>query len=452
MGLFSLGLKLMNKKILFDTGRKFETVLNNAEELGIDLSDVEDVFLSHNHGDHTGGLLTLRQRLKKQNSNAISRIHVGAGIFAQRIALKKEMYLLAKGADSVSQLKPALDLMLEKLNDTHGRVFHNNQYLSYYSGEKKEHRKNIDWDVYTEIQSVQVYEFKAAILEDSIGYVRIVGLPMGDNQKMSTDIQNAVCDLVEKGAKEWIIDLRYNGGGNMFPMVEGLTSIIGDGIVGGTKGVTKEESSVWQIKKGDFFYDEQNVAIENTCPISEMQNVAVLTSVYTASSGEALALVITKDRTNNIYDEYVDVDEVVAFEPKAEMENDNGINKAIEWLKELNYEESERNVEQLDQLMDGEKLFLDPDLTLSKTSERLGISTKLLSQAINQVHKKNYSQYIANYRVEEAKRLLKSKEYANYKISAIAYDSGFNSISSFNTTFKKQTQITAIEYRQSLKP
>jgi C-terminal processing protease CtpA/Prc len=287
-------------------------------------------------------------------------------------ALKKEMYLLAKGADSVSQLKPALDLMLEKLNDTHGRVFHNNQYLSYYSGEKKEHRKNIDWDVYTEIQSVQVYEFKAAILEDSIGYVRIVGLPMGDNQKMSTDIQNTVCDLVEKGAKEWIIDLRYNGGGNMFPMVEGLTSIIGDGIVGGTKGVTKEESSVWQIKKGDFFYDEQNVAIENTCPISEMQNVAVLTSVYTASSGEALAVILKnrpktkffgsktngkvtatdwkqidsltamsisvsyyKDRTNNVYDEYVDVDEVVAFEPKAEMENDNGINKAIEWLKEL---------------------------------------------------------------------------------------------------------------------
>lgn len=53
------------KKILFDTGRKPETVLKNAEELGIDLSDVEEVFLSHNHGDHTGGLLTLRAALKK---------------------------------------------------------------------------------------------------------------------------------------------------------------------------------------------------------------------------------------------------------------------------------------------------------------------------------------------------------------------------------------------------
>ncbi len=286
-------------------------------------------------------------------------------------ALKKEMYVLAKNADSVSHLKPALDLMLKELNDTHGRVFHNNQYLSYYSGEKKEHRKNIDWDVYTEIQSTQVYEFKATNIQDSIGYVRLVGLPMGDNQKMSADIQNAVCKVIENGAKKWIIDLRFNGGGNMFPMVEGITNIIGEGIVGGTKGVTENESSVWQIKEGDFFYDEQNVAIENKCPIPEIQKVAVLTSVYTASSGEALAVILKnrpktrffgnktmgmvtatdynqidsltammisvsyyKDRESNLYNKFVDVDEIVEFEPKAETSKDIGISRAIEWLNE----------------------------------------------------------------------------------------------------------------------
>ena len=116
----------------------------------------------------------------------------------------------------------------------------------------------------------------------------------------------------------------------------------------------------------------------------------------------------------------------------------------------LSYAASVSIVDQLDALMVTEKLFLDPDLTLAKTSSRLEISSKLVSQAINQVQGKNYSQYIANFRVEEAKRLLQSTEYANYKISAIAYDSGFNSISSFNTTFKKITHSTAIAYRQSL--
>ena len=125
------------------------------------------------------------------------------------------------------------------------------------------------------------------------------------------------------------------------------------------------------------------------------------------------------------------------------------INKEKYSNSTLSYTESAHHVDLLDALMINEKLFLDPELTLTKTSNRLGISTKQLSQAINQVYKKNYSQYIADFRVDEAKRLLHLPEYANYKISAIAYDSGFNSISSFNTTFKKLTKVTAIEYRQS---
>ena len=88
---YSALVEVDGKKILFDTGRKPETVLENAEELGIDLSEVEDIFLSHNHGDHTGGLVTLRERLKKQNPNAISKIHVGEGIFSQRINFRNRM-------------------------------------------------------------------------------------------------------------------------------------------------------------------------------------------------------------------------------------------------------------------------------------------------------------------------------------------------------------------------
>ncbi len=73
------------RQLLFDTGQRPETVLKNAEELGFDLHEVEDVFLSHNHGDHTGGLLSLREKLKVLNPKAMSRVHVGKGIFAQRI-------------------------------------------------------------------------------------------------------------------------------------------------------------------------------------------------------------------------------------------------------------------------------------------------------------------------------------------------------------------------------
>jgi 7,8-dihydropterin-6-yl-methyl-4-(beta-D-ribofuranosyl)aminobenzene 5'-phosphate synthase len=72
-------------RILFDTGAYHDTVLRNCRELKIDLSDVPDVILTHSHGDHTGGLLTLRSEYAKANSGALARAHVASGIFLTRV-------------------------------------------------------------------------------------------------------------------------------------------------------------------------------------------------------------------------------------------------------------------------------------------------------------------------------------------------------------------------------
>ena len=72
------------QRILFDTGRFEDTVGRNAEALGIELGDVEQVILSHNHGDHTGGLLYLREQLRGDHPAALSRTHVGQGLFLPR--------------------------------------------------------------------------------------------------------------------------------------------------------------------------------------------------------------------------------------------------------------------------------------------------------------------------------------------------------------------------------
>ncbi len=65
---FSALVEVHGRRILFDTGARPDTVLQNARELKIDLSDVTDVILSHHHGDHVGGLLTLRRELMKKNA------------------------------------------------------------------------------------------------------------------------------------------------------------------------------------------------------------------------------------------------------------------------------------------------------------------------------------------------------------------------------------------------
>ena len=81
---FSALVETDGRRILFDTGARPETVLQNARELKIDLSGVIDVILSHHHGDHVGGLVTLRRELAKGNPDALKRAYVGAGIFLSR--------------------------------------------------------------------------------------------------------------------------------------------------------------------------------------------------------------------------------------------------------------------------------------------------------------------------------------------------------------------------------
>ncbi len=105
----------------------------------------------------------------------------------------------------------------------------------------------------------------------------------------------------------------------------------------------------------------------------------------------------------------------------------------------------------LKRLMNTENLYLDPDLSLEKLSNKMGITSKRLSQVINQSEQINYSTFITRYRVLEAKKRLVAYEYRHLKISAIAYDSGFNSVSSFNAAFKRITATTAVEYRNASK-
>lgn len=81
---FSAVVEANGRRLLFDTGAAPETVLRNAEALGIDLSSITDVVLSHFHWDHTGGLVTLRRELSKKNPAALSRAHVGRGFFWPR--------------------------------------------------------------------------------------------------------------------------------------------------------------------------------------------------------------------------------------------------------------------------------------------------------------------------------------------------------------------------------
>lgn len=113
-------------------------------------------------------------------------------------------------------------------------------------------------------------------------------------------------------------------------------------------------------------------------------------------------------------------------------------------------EELQQCCNMVGQYMIKEKPYLDSDLTLPKLAEGLNVSTHHLSQVINEVHDKNFFNFINKYRVEEVKRKIQDPKFKNYTLLGIAYESGFNSKSAFNRAFRNFTGTTPSKYRDSL--
>jgi len=97
-----------------------------------------------------------------------------------------------------------------------------------------------------------------------------------------------------------------------------------------------------------------------------------------------------------------------------------------------------------------EKPYLNRELSIYDLSDQLKISRHILSEVINEHMGKNFYSLINEYRVKEVKERLKSDDSRQLTILAIAYDSGFNSKSSFNTIFKEKTGQTPSEYLAGL--
>ena len=92
--------------------------------------------------------------------------------------------------------------------------------------------------------------------------------------------------------------------------------------------------------------------------------------------------------------------------------------------------------------------FLDPSLTIYDLSKQLNFPTREMSLLINHDLNQHFFDFVNGFRIRKAMEMLSDIDKKDHTILEILYDVGFNSKSSFNTAFKKYTQLTPTEYRK----
>ena len=114
----------------------------------------------------------------------------------------------------------------------------------------------------------------------------------------------------------------------------------------------------------------------------------------------------------------------------------------------LKDEQAKVYLEKLIGFMEEKKPYLDRDLNIQDLSEMTGIQRHHITQVLNEKHGKNFFTFINEYRVKDVISRFGNPENDKFTILAIAYDSGFNSKTTFNSIFKNQTGMTPSQYRE----
>jgi len=116
----------------------------------------------------------------------------------------------------------------------------------------------------------------------------------------------------------------------------------------------------------------------------------------------------------------------------------------------INQKEIEFWKQKIIELIDKEKIYQNPKLTLTDVSKLLETNTKTVSKSINSGFEMNFNDFINHYRIEAVKEKLKKGEHKKSTFLCIAFDCGFNSKATFNRAFKKSTGLSPKDYLQKL--
>ncbi|SFR52547.1 Helix-turn-helix domain-containing protein [Robiginitalea myxolifaciens] len=132
----------------------------------------------------------------------------------------------------------------------------------------------------------------------------------------------------------------------------------------------------------------------------------------------------------------------------------SGFNRRNQKIKSITHSAEEQKLfadleKKLNAAMREEQLFKDPELSLSRLAEHLGIKSYLLSRCLNEYRSESFTDYVNTFRTQELQRLLQDPEKDKFTLLSLAYEAGFNSKSSFNRAIRKHLGVTPNQLRSN---
>lgn len=208
---------------------------------------------------------------------------------------------LVKYENFESSLKE-IDIVFGKIKATHSKIFYKNKEYSV--------KLNVDIENYSEEWKAKYASkpaFEIKLLDGKFGYILMPPIKFTDTRsgnihKIAQPLYDKIADFKTQNKIEgWILDLRFNTGGNSWPMLLALYDFLGDNEVGGTIDVNKKVIAKIKLSNGKYLDNTTKLSYIN--PKGELLDkarIAVITGLLTASSGEVTALAF-KGRENTVF-------------------------------------------------------------------------------------------------------------------------------------------------------
>lgn len=146
-------------------------------------------------------------------------------------------------------------------------------------------------------------QFEVKVLDNQYGYILMPGMYSEKNlHKQSQSLYDQINSIKNSNKLQgWIIDLRFNTGGDTFPMLLALYDFLGDNVVWGTLDINKNMTNEIKLKNGKYKDNSKTVSyIKPKGELLDKVKVAIITNIATGSSGEITALAF-KGRENSTF-------------------------------------------------------------------------------------------------------------------------------------------------------